>query len=430
MGGGQSVAPMIMTDIGFDGTNITVQPDDPTLVDSPVVLQPLAPPDQFDPSKPWSVLNGTAYNFQYGWNPAGYITLPAGSAIWIQVLSEDAGLETYLRPPAYSSGPTWPQVFAANGNRWEFQGFMQHNAYAVVNPQQTTYSATYCVYIGNATTGSPLPGYGSADVTWTWLGAPTWSTTTGGSWTQDGNWSTGSAPSQPGVCVIVGTGTTAPLQITLAGQQTVGSLIFANSASNSTGYELSDGTLVLDNSGTDARITVTGGSHSIAASVTLNDNLVITPSAGTALEIDGAVGESSVGKSLTLSGPGTLVLSGSNSYTGGTIVTEGTLEIANPGALPDGGSLTVGAGGTFIFDPSAAGSPLVASPDSVGAAVPEPSTLALLAAGAIGIVGYGLRQRLARRTAMPSAFDQQPRTAAILSFPAQSSPASAARRTA
>ena len=288
MGGGQLVAPMIMTDIGFDGTNITLQPDDPTLLDSPVVLQPLTPPDQFAPSQPWSVLNGTAYNFQYGWNPAGYITLPTGSAIWIQVLSEDAGLETYLRPPAYSSGPTWPQVFATNGDCWEFQGFMQHNAYAVVNPQQTTYSATYRVYIGNATTGSPLPGYGIArcdvDVAWR---APTWSTTTGGSWTQDGNWSTGSARSQPGLCAIVGTGTTAPVQITLDGQQTVGSLIFANSASKSTGYELSNGTLVLDNSGTDARITVAGGSHCISASVMLNDNLVISPSAGAALEIDG-----------------------------------------------------------------------------------------------------------------------------------------------
>ena len=115
--------------------------------------------------------------------------------------------------------------------------------------------------------------------------------------------------------------------------------------------------------------------------------------------------------------PGALVLGGSDSYTGGTIVTAGTLEIANSGALPNGSSLAVGAGGTFIFDPSATGSPLVASPDSVGAAVPEPLAVSLLAAGAIGLVGYGLRQRLARRTAMPSAFDQQPRTAAILSFP-------------
>ena len=56
----------------------------------------------------------------------------------------------------------------------------------------------------------------------------------------------------------------------------------------------------------------------------------------------------------------TLVLSGTNTYTGGTTVTAGTLIVNNATALPDGTSLTVGAGGTLIFDPTAAGSPVVA----------------------------------------------------------------------
>ena len=60
--------------------------------------------------------------------------------------------------------------------------------------------------------------------------------------------------------------------------------------------------------------------------------------------------------------------------------------------------------------------------------VPEPSTLVLLAAGAIGLVGYGLRRRAAR-TAKPAAFDQQD-APAILSFPSHSSTASAVRRVA
>ena len=49
---------------------------------------------------------------------------------------------------------------------------------------------------------------------------------------------------------------------------------------------------------------------------------------------------------------GSLALTGVNSYSGGTVVSDGTLIVANAKALPDGTSLTIGAGGTFLFDPS------------------------------------------------------------------------------
>ncbi len=88
--------------------------------------------------------------------------------------------------------------------------------------------------------------------------------------------------------------------------------------------------------------------------------------------------------SLTKTGAGNLVLSGSDSYTGGTNVDAGTLYVTNSSALPDGTNLTVGPGGTFVFDPSVGGAP-AANHDSVAAsrgavAVPEPGTLVLLAA--------------------------------------------------
>ena len=53
--------------------------------------------------------------------------------------------------------------------------------------------------------------------------------------------------------------------------------------------------------------------------------------------------------SLTKVDSGTLVLSGPDSYSGGTIVLAGTLEFTNSNALPDGSSLTVGAGGGWGF---------------------------------------------------------------------------------
>ncbi len=61
--------------------------------------------------------------------------------------------------------------------------------------------------------------------------------------------------------------------------------------------------------------------------------------------------------------------------------------------------------------------------------VPEASTLALLAAGALGLLGYGLRRRRIARTTKPSAFDQ-PHAPTILFFSSHSSTASAVRRAA
>ncbi|MFZ5783588.1 MAG: autotransporter domain-containing protein [Pseudomonadota bacterium] len=52
--------------------------------------------------------------------------------------------------------------------------------------------------------------------------------------------------------------------------------------------------------------------------------------------------------SLTLQGGGTLILAGTNSYSGGTTVTAGTLQLGSASAFPSGGALTVN-GGTFAL---------------------------------------------------------------------------------
>jgi autotransporter-associated beta strand protein len=93
--------------------------------------------------------------------------------------------------------------------------------------------------------------------------------------------------------------------------------------------------------------------------------------------------------SLVVSGGGQLTLSNTNSYTGGTIVSSGTLVVTNPAAIADNTNLSVGDMTSLL---SAAP---IASPSIAGAsvAVPEPGTLALLAAGFAAVAFRVARRR-------------------------------------
>ena len=116
------------------------------------------------------------------------------------------------------------------------------------------------------------------------------------------------------------------------------------------------------------------------------------------MTIDGNIGEATPGRSLSLTDQGTLVLAGTdNTYTGGTCVEHGTLIVNNRGAIMDETSLTIGADGVFIFDPTAGGGVPAAAPYVVSAGpvapVPEPGTLSLLAVGAALAVLYRRRSQ-------------------------------------
>lgn len=92
-------------------------------------------------------------------------------------------------------------------------------------------------------------------------------------------------------------------------------------------------------------------------------------------------------------GGGALTLSGSNTYSGGTDVFNGTLIVTTPQAIKDGTSLFVGAASSF-FAPTASAPSGARSASGAAAitAVPEPGTLVLLAAGAAAAF-VTLRQR-------------------------------------
>lgn len=213
-----------------------------------------------------------------------------------------------------------------------------------------------------------------------------WQASAAGSWTNVANWSSQTSPNGAGWQAVLGGSPSASCTLTLDGSQTIGSLTFNNGTASYTLSAGSGGTLTLNNSGgTGSQIVVLAGSHSIAAPVEIaGGDLTVTESSGGSLAISEEINDDNGAESLTLNGDGTgvLVLSGTNTYGGGTIVEDGTLVVTNPAALLAGGNLTVGAEAASIFTPVAPATQAGDAPT----AVPEPSPLVLLGFGAIGFM--------------------------------------------
>ena len=70
------------------------------------------------------------------------------------------------------------------------------------------------------------------------------------------------------------------------------------------------------------------------------------------LDVAGNIQDGNAAVYLILSGTGILNVLGNNTYSGGTTVLNGLFAVTTPSAVPDGTSLTVGSGGTFVFDPT------------------------------------------------------------------------------
>ena len=191
--------------------------------------------------------------------------------------------------------------------------------------------------------------------------------------------------------------------ITLDGNQTLGSLVFSHdNGSSGYTYTIAEGSgdwkLIFDNGAAGpATVTVSAGKQLISAPVELVSNTEVNTTAETSvLAISGDINGDGT---LVKTGLGTLILSGTDTYLGGTIVNAGTLIVASNAALPDGTSLTVGAGGTMLFDPSqVATAQLTSSATPEINPVPEPGTLTLLA---MAVCGAAVFQRGRSRQKKP-----------------------------
>ncbi len=166
-----------------------------------------------------------------------------------------------------------------------------------------------------------------------------------GNWSLAGNWSgTGTLPPQAAGDSAT-FGATAPGTVNLDANETVGGLTF-NNASAFTLSSSNSSTLTLDNTGSGVTITATTGSHAIQTALAFNDSVTVATASGTQLSIAGNISEVSGTRSLTKTGSGTLVLSGTNAYSGGTSINAGVLEFSSLGSLGTGTTLALGAAAT------------------------------------------------------------------------------------
>jgi hypothetical protein len=149
MGGG-----MVHLIVEFDGTAMHVSPEST----GPLSLQSYD--ETYDAAA--AVLDGTAYNAQYGWLVGGFWGPPFGTAVWIERIEATPGLATYAQG-------TFAPIFGTDGSssRRLWNGTMTHDWYAVTAPGD--YAATFRVYLGDPVTGEPAAGYEAAEIEVSWF---------------------------------------------------------------------------------------------------------------------------------------------------------------------------------------------------------------------------------------------------------------------
>jgi hypothetical protein len=216
-------------------------------------------------------------------------------------------------------------------------------------PPYTAGSATVV-----AASGSVI---GACDVTFP--GSAQWTSDSSGSWNSSTDWTgtvSGDTIAAPGLRDVAGDtvvlDSSSPMTVTLDGANpSVAGIVFNSSAGDAIDQG-SGGTLQLDNGSNNATITVAVGNQAIGAPILLTSDLVLSSAVGSSLAISNAI--SGAYASLTVNGLGMVILGGTNSYGGGTIVTSGTLELTSAAALASLGSLMVSDGSQVVLDTSSA----------------------------------------------------------------------------
>jgi alpha-L-arabinofuranosidase len=218
-------------------------------------------------------------------------------------------------------------------------------------------------YVSGTATIQATSGAVSGTMNVTLPGPASWSASATGAWNASGNWQSpalGGNLALPGLRGIAGdtvvfqsaVGTTADLN---GGNPMLAGIIFNNGTTSYTIASGSGGAIQLSNGANSATIEVAAGNHSITAGLALVSNLTVDIASASTLTIAGPI--SGAERSLTITGAGSLILSGANSFTGGTTVLGGSLVVQSGASL--GGTLAIGSGGLVTIAASdSAGNPL------------------------------------------------------------------------
>jgi autotransporter-associated beta strand protein len=235
-------------------------------------------------------------------------------------------------------------LVTAGGGGLTTESFLLANTTVVVNG--TTYGL------------SLIPGPGAEQLR---VAAPanngTWIQTGSGtfSWGTPGNWQSGLIPGAAGDIANFGSATANNETINLDQNRSLGLLTISNGGGGNYTFAGNGFTLTLDGSGAGALVTNSTGNNIISAPVNINDAALISAGAGTSLNFSGVV-SSTGGQSVTFGsgGSGTIVLSNTNTFTGGVTIAGGRVSVATVnnastnGPLGNQTSVTLGAAGENV----------------------------------------------------------------------------------
>ncbi len=174
----------------------------------------------------------------------------------------------------------------------------------------------------------------------------TWSGNSSSNWGTAANWAAGTVPGSGQSITfgaIAGGPSAAAVDLGSSGH-TINGLTFLNSVPSVTISSSGGQTLTFDNGASLFQASVLGN-HAINTAVALNSTAAITIGGGSSLTFGGPISDGTSSNGIALSGGGTLILSASNGYSGGTTINGGLLMLSGSGSLAS--SATVSSGGSF-----------------------------------------------------------------------------------
>lgn len=159
--------PMEHIMVSMNGTAIEAHAN--TNAANPILLQRFAG-ESYDANA--AALDDMYYSDQYGWILDGIVDPGFGNSIWIELVSQTSGLETYEGGRRMMiADQTFDPIFGTDSSamNWQWSGMMTHNWYAAADLGD--YEATYSIYVGDSA-GDAVDGYTAGEVTLNFRAVP------------------------------------------------------------------------------------------------------------------------------------------------------------------------------------------------------------------------------------------------------------------